>query len=544
MKKILAVSATALLAALAVSVPTWAVPTGPDSIRPGKNIGVFHNLDFIAAFGYPVGEKLTIDVYRGDTRIATASGPAVEVNEGLPLNGALEVNHGPEGPPAPGDCWTDYTPDVLPGDRVVVTDASGGTDEVFVDNITINPEGPQLDPLTGDITIRGTASYGAAGEAIPVALLDSGDLRLGSDYRATPDEVAVDSTVENGWKATYRQDQNGEYNWYKNPAGLDSEQQKQAILDGDHAMGYGHVAPLPPETQLVEGIGGGGPALGCENLAPAAGGNAMSVVSPDSFNQATAVGGNVAVSGVIQDTVDVSLSLNDPNNTVPVTENANGTWTATIPAANLQEGDNTLTAAFSGAVTKSQTKKVTLDTTAPSFNQSLVRTSGTYNGAFDVSLNTNDPNATIFYTRDGTNPATSNSRVRYQGGPIRINTGQTLFRAVAFDAVNNASVELSRQYTVRAATSTSLVMNTNSIKLNTRKAISGAVSPANSGNTVKLTIARPGADLVRTLSLVNGRYSFSYKATVLGIHRVSVSFAQDADSQGSTSVAKTFRVIR
>src|SRR3712207_2049605 len=142
-KKIIAVASAALVASLALAIPSWAMPAG-DGVRPGHNVSVFHNPDFVAAFGYPVGEPLTVEVYRNDVKIGSATGPAVAVNEGLPLAGALEVNHGPVGAPQPGDCWTGITPDILPGDHVVVTDSTGATDEVLVDNITID-KGPTDD---------------------------------------------------------------------------------------------------------------------------------------------------------------------------------------------------------------------------------------------------------------------------------------------------------------------------------------------------------------------------------------------------------------
>src|SRR5918997_7091500 len=136
-KKVLAVASAALIAGVALAVPSWALPAG-DGVRPGHNVAVFHNLDFVAAFGYPVGEPLTIEVFRGGEMIGTATGPAQDIDEGLPKNGALEVNHGPEGAPQPGDCWSEPlgVPNVRPGDRVVVT-GDGGTDKVLVDNIAI-----------------------------------------------------------------------------------------------------------------------------------------------------------------------------------------------------------------------------------------------------------------------------------------------------------------------------------------------------------------------------------------------------------------------
>ena len=101
-------------------MPASAMPTGV-GVGAGKNISVFHNLDFVAAFGHGVGDPLTVDVYRNGVNIGHAFGPAVSAPEGLPKDGALEVNHGPEGPAVQGDCWEGYTVDIQPGDRVVMT---------------------------------------------------------------------------------------------------------------------------------------------------------------------------------------------------------------------------------------------------------------------------------------------------------------------------------------------------------------------------------------------------------------------------------------
>ena len=71
-------------------------PAGP-GVRPGKNVTVFHNIDFIAASGHRVGEDVQVDIVRDGHRIATARGAAADTAEG----GALEVNHGPAGVPLP-----------------------------------------------------------------------------------------------------------------------------------------------------------------------------------------------------------------------------------------------------------------------------------------------------------------------------------------------------------------------------------------------------------------------------------------------------------
>ena len=77
-------------------------PAGP-GVRPGKNVTVFHNIDFVSAGGHTGGEHVQVDLIRGGHRVATTAGAAVDAGEG----GALEVNHGPEGAPLPGDCFPD-----------------------------------------------------------------------------------------------------------------------------------------------------------------------------------------------------------------------------------------------------------------------------------------------------------------------------------------------------------------------------------------------------------------------------------------------------
>ena len=260
-KKRLALSAATLVAGVMVATTAWAMPTG-NGVRADHNISVFHNLDFVAAFGYVVGEQLTVEVFRNGNLIGTASGPAQDIDEGLPQNGALEVNHGPEGAPLPGDCWTGAVPNIRPGDRVAVTDGNGVTDEVLVDNIVITKGAYDVTSTanTTDVAVEGRAAY-ADGRPIPIARLNSGELRQQEPrFRASPTRVERIKGTTDRWRAIYK----APYRVFQMPEPLSQQQQKRAVLNGDHAMGYGHVAPLPTETQLVEGVGGGGgPALGC-----------------------------------------------------------------------------------------------------------------------------------------------------------------------------------------------------------------------------------------------------------------------------------------
>lgn len=562
-KKLLAISATALVATVALATPSWA------AVTPNTNhtITVFPERDMVGVEGYEAtGKDMIVVIRRNGVEIGRAQGPTITTAGGP----GLEVNHGPLGAAQPGDCWNVTTPDILPGDVVEVYYDGAVTPETTVTAGVTITGGPTEVTLAnqadfpgndvGDIVLKGRAFDAAAATPTPLPIGElAEEVRdLSSGFRGDPDFLDYDAANNpdgTNWTATYRPPFENNVTGTKDVAPVPGEtpaetdaRRKQAILDGGHAIVWSNAALN--ETTIFEQGEAGGPAPGCDAPAAKTAMTSLSrtVVNKANENQPLTVGG-VAT----PDITNVRVSLNGNNYDVAP---SNGTWQREIPGADilaLGEGDHVVSAAFTSnnnTAPADNTRNISKDTAAPTFDQNLVRASGTYTGAFNVSLNTNDQNATIFYTTNGTDPAVSNSKVRYQGGDIRINTGSTTFRAVAFDAVNNKSAELSRTYTVNAPqpilqnTSVGLNVSTKAIKLNTRKAISGAVSPANAGNFVTLKVVRPGADLIRRLPLSNGRYSFSYKATVLGTHRVSVSFAQDADSKGSTSAVKTFRVIR
>src|SRR3954453_23793645 len=180
MKTTRAIAALTTAAALAAAAPAAATITGP-GVRAGHNLMVFATLDFVAPTGYTTGTPMTVDVVRGGHRM-----PRVRANTvSTPDGDGLEVNHGPVGAAAPGDCWGAFTPDLRPGDVIRVT-ADGGTDEVTVDDIRID-QGPIEQP-GGDITMSGIAER-FDGTPIDLAELNSGEVRNTSRFRAMPNEV-------------------------------------------------------------------------------------------------------------------------------------------------------------------------------------------------------------------------------------------------------------------------------------------------------------------------------------------------------------------
>ena len=451
LKKLLAVTATALLVSLPLAVPALALPTGP-GVRDGKNVTVFHNLDFVAVFGYEVGEEISVEVFRGERLIGSAFGPAVEVDEGLPLNGALEVNHGPEGAPVQGDCWENFTPDILPGDRIVVTDSAGATDEILVDDITMNA--PRDDTTTADpsdVVVEGRAAY-ADGTPIPVEGLDSGEIRVGSRFRASASEVVRTPGTTDGYTAIYR----APYQDLRDRDNLSPAQQKQAILTGDHAMGYGHVAPLPRETQVLDGLGGGGPAPGCEQ-APAQA-NAVTTSDDEAVNLASDTLNLEGTAMEMVSGVSVALGDGDPatvDPTVEATDLSAGpgekTWSVQFSRAQLDAlSDGTLTATGSyalsdGGTTTGATKQIQKDTVAPA-NVTANPGGGVFNTDQSVRLTGPADAAQVRYTLNGNDPSATTGTV-YSGQTIRITSNQTI-KAIAIDAAGNPSEVASFAYEI------------------------------------------------------------------------------------------------
>jgi hypothetical protein len=257
-------AAAAAAVAVAVAVP-MAISTTPASgtvvqVADTHNITVFHNIDFVAVFGYQPGELLTVQVIRNGTVIGTATGEA----RGEAPEVGLEVNHGVDiGDPLPGDCWDGNVPNIRPGDHITVT-SSLSSDEVIVDRIKFRPGGPQA-LANGDVVVPFLA-FRADGTAIPPGFIDSPEFRSVRNnqvrFEAGPGVVverspgALPGQLRVRYKSPFRP--------ARNRPGWNQTQLRRALLGDGHAIGFGHVAVLPREGMLVDGLTDTpGPALGC-----------------------------------------------------------------------------------------------------------------------------------------------------------------------------------------------------------------------------------------------------------------------------------------
>lgn len=484
-----ALAGAAVLSALAAG-PAWA-GAGPQGIRPGHNVTVFHNIDMIATFGQEPGSQTQVDVIRGEHLIARVPGTAFSSPDG----GALEVNHGPVGPPSAGDCFDGATPDVRPGDRIVVSNPNGpaGVDEVIVDDIamggrrlvdvdadtgreyvTTTTTDPATgttttttDALTGDpvtvtnprkeVWVEGTAfsmnADGTRGDAIALAALDSGGfLGIPADNQLRVAPSLVDAPNGPGtFRARYFADP--EFNVERNRNGRSTAYILDALATGDgHAMGYGHVVPLPPVAMLVDGFEEqSGPAPGCE-AAPKERSSVgtTSVRALNAEAMAGAAGDPVLTVGGWADgsvgAADVVLSDGVQSVTVPVTlgtgRSQNG-WSASFTreqVAGLTEGALTVRLHVAG-VPVGVAKTIEYDVTAPGIAVSLPE--GTHTGTQRVSVSTGGARDAITYRLDrGT------ERV-YDGSPIELDPGSHTLVLRATDPAGNVTTRTVR-YTVLA----------------------------------------------------------------------------------------------
>jgi hypothetical protein len=383
-----AAAALAGAAALGAYAPAAPAAEGPEGVRAGRNITVFHNIDMVATFGHSIGVQTQVDVFRGGHRIASARGATFDAADD---GGALEVNHGPAGAPLPGDCWDGATPDIRPGDRVVVSNPGGpaGVDEAIVDDInlvsnrtvTVDSTGQEVAAGTPgshqEVWVQGTAFFmnadGTTGAPIPLAALDSAGFLGPADNQLRGAPNVIDAPLGAG---TFRARYFTPFNLERNRNNRDDAYIFDALTGDTHETGYGHVAPLPAVSMLVEGFSEqADAALGCEAAPKAA--SSVGTASPEALTSADAgpaasdpvltVGG-WAAEAVTE--AEVVLSRGAASVTRPVTLTAGPGqkgWSAAFTRADVATvGQGTLTAQLRvGGTLVGAAKTITHHTSAP-----------------------------------------------------------------------------------------------------------------------------------------------------------------------------------
>ncbi len=439
----------ATLAALGVCglVVFGAAPAGA-AVAPGHSLLTMHNLDFIAASGYEEGDPLTISVERAGALLASVTAPAIAGAAGV----GLELNHGLEGTPVLGDCWTTAVPDILPGDTVRVG-YTGGEDSIVIDDIDIL-RAPYL--AGQDVVVEGVARDGA-GNPIALEKLDSGEVRNPTlDVRATATKIERLPGTTDHWRATYQRNPatGPAYGVFRNRGNLGIDGQRDAVLTGDHAMGYGHaIVPPAPVVQLVDGIGGGGVAPGCPTSVPfernSIEGADRTAITVADRNDPLVVNGRAASDVVGLSDIKLTIDGDAVRATIALNPGAR-TWSATIAPQDIPAADAILRIeadfpnsrwdpATGARIASLELTKDTVAPGAPTANPPA----GTYEGARNVTLAGED-GATIRYTHNGAAPTAASP---VASGPIAVTASQTL-RAIAFDAAGNAGAVATLAYVI------------------------------------------------------------------------------------------------
>ena len=373
--------AALLATALAVPLVATAATAAVTPIAFPRGITLFPERDFLGVEGFPEA-PVTINVYRGDVKIGTATGtPLPNADTGT----LLEVNH------PGGICWGGgSTPDLLPGDRVeVLTEDTGDaatTVGEFASVLNVTAKPAKIMSLDGDgrrddLVIEGTAADPSGNRIAPalesqveqrIVAPDLKETSVGrrdiralftggvADGVATTGDIAWNDTAagstDPNWTATYRD------------LPLDviaiAEAGQTRVLSWERT----DVAANRIGMTIYEAGELGGPGFGgCPPLAS----NAVTGTTPASVNIASAAaGGNVVINGTSFGATTVAVEIDDhdtdatdvitatatPNN-LPSTDPAQPigaraqTWRATVPmarlaAAGMNPGELTVTGTF------------------------------------------------------------------------------------------------------------------------------------------------------------------------------------------------------
>jgi Fibronectin type III domain/Chitobiase/beta-hexosaminidase C-terminal domain len=426
---------------------------GPAGLRPGRTITVIHNLDQVSVSGYPFGSLVTVRVVRDGVTVGSVTAPHTFNLEGV----GLAINHGVEGVPArAGDCWDGHTPDIRPGDHIVVTDGRG-RDEIVVDDVSFTGR-PSVQP-DGDVVVPFRAVDGN-GTAIPLERLDEAEFR-DDDVRYRAEQITLEP-VDGGGPGEYqmRYDPSvapdpGDDEPDPDDLPLTQDDVTRSLLGDGHMIGF--AAPLTGgEGMMAEGVTDSpGPAPGCEAAPLVSSG--VSSVTPRVVNQSN-VDRQLVVRGFSEDASEVDVELRDADSVVTADTSLFGaagqqTWAVMLAPTDLADlsGSVRVTALVDGVPT-TITKTALRDVDAPT-EPTVSLDSGVYRGGQGVTIGSEATDRVRYTVGDGTQPAPAPGTGRlYRGGEVRIGSSRTL-KVVALDQAGNASPVVTRRYRILKAPS-------------------------------------------------------------------------------------------
>jgi hypothetical protein len=420
-------TAAALTAAAALATPAGAAVSG------SHVIAVLPSTSGLELTAYPKSTLLDVSLVRNGITIAHGTVLTDDVGDGA-VNGGGTV----------ADCWTDVTPDILPGDEVHVI-GSGFDDSTIVEGTTADMP-VQTAPDT--VVVHGTASD-PQGNQLPITgvearitskTLFSNNKRVLRAGTGQPSTLSYDTPTGTAWTATY--------------SGLSGGDVALALAPLESRGVFTNAAAN--ESTISQNPAAPGPGAPCS--APLLR-DAATSSTPSSVNIAHN-GQDLVVSGVAQDASAVSVTLDDGDPaTGPLTESgvlsgagSAQTWSATFPGndvGSLSEGTLTATPTFtlvSGSIAGTRLS-ILKDLTAPGAPVATPPPgAGPFHASQAVGLSVADPTAKIHWTNDGTPPDAS-APVLAHGAQIPVTASQTI-RAIAIDAAGNPGAASTFDYTI------------------------------------------------------------------------------------------------
>ena len=329
--------------------------------------------DVVQLSGYPA-TPATVTVLRGGLRIATA-GPLT------PVAGNLTVN-------AAGSCWSSWTPDLVNGDVIRVTQGALVEDST-VQAVTV---GSATDVNATTVAFHGTA-HDTTGAQLAVSGLQ---VRLNNAaFGGTPGAMGPNLRAPGGIGNTLTYDTLLGDAWTATFTPLDTPTdvgQHAAALSPATTVTTTWTSPTTGEATQLVSTDVAGPDPACGATAPGAP-FGVTTVAPRVVQPATV---NVVVQGAARnDATAVTVTVSDGVTTLgPFSAGAglstpSGTggqiWSLTIPAASLSalnDGPLTITPTFTvGVPVVGATGTLTKDTVAPLVNPAAQITSGPAQGS-------------------------------------------------------------------------------------------------------------------------------------------------------------------
>ena len=373
------------------------------------------------------------------------NGVQVGLAEGTAVGNRFDVNQ--EQDAATTECWDGFTPEILPGDVVTVTNGTL-VDTVPVADLEIT-DGPAITDGVG--TIKGRVVGSSRPDIADLTVETRSESPL--DFRARASGAGPESSDPAGVTGTLAYDDDTSGDFTATFRGFTDAQQRIAFLSSFETTATLTTAGDGPTnlnaTVAVSADLAAGPD-GCPGRAR----NAVTILGEGSINTSN-VGSPFAITGVSNGATEVTVTVTDSKGmvrTAPVATPSGTalgqTWQTSLPAGSLTglaDGPLTVAATYTVAGTpiRGATRRIRKDTKAP--DAPSISPGGEFTGSRQIDVSA--PGSDIVYTLNGTNPGLLDGVPFLR--PITLSESATL-RAVAIDAFGNVSPVAQATFTALA----------------------------------------------------------------------------------------------